>query len=146
MKWIWAFMVFAAVVQTRAQQPVGFCPSAARGPVIKLQGFVVHQVTGGYLALSVPEKDIKRFCTMAEILSGHYAELAVLEHLEKESRSVAPMPGLPSVPIGSCFLSTNEVFPRHKILNRKVQAVGTYIYVTRRGRTITVEAYSGGPS
>jgi hypothetical protein len=139
-------LLLGAVTQASAQQPLGLTPSVSPGSTIKLEGIVVHQVTGGYLAFSVPLKDIKRIWTIAEMFSPHIAGLVVLEHLEKESLKLTPTPTPTAVPMGTCFLATNEIFLHHKILDRNVQMVGTYTYLNLHGQTITVQAYSGGPS
>jgi hypothetical protein len=147
MKLVLAVILFlGAVAQARAQQPLGFSPSDSPGSTIKLEGIVVHQVSGGYLAFSVPPNDIKRIWTIAEMFSPHTAGLVVLEHLEKEGQKLTPAPTSTAVPMDTCFLATNEIFLHHKILDRNVQMVGTYTYLNLHGQMITVQAYSGGPS
>jgi ketopantoate hydroxymethyltransferase len=104
----------------------------------------MQRVQGGYLVLSAPAKDIKRLLAMAEMLSGSCTPAVVLEHLEKESAEIVVAPGAPTVPIGACYLATGTVFPRHhQILNCSVQPYGTYTYLNRHGKRITVRAYSG---
>jgi len=145
MKWVVAaFLFLGAIVQASGQQSLGLSQSEAPGPIVKLEGFVVHPVPGGYLAISVPAKDLRRLLTMAEMLSGT-GGLAVVERLEKESTSLVATAGSSSVPLGICFLSTSEIYTRHKILDRKVQMVGTYTFLNVHGKVIRVRAYSGGP-
>jgi hypothetical protein len=136
-----AFMLFGTV----AQSPLGLAPAESSSPAIKLDGLAVGHVTGGYLVFSVPPKDIKRISVLAALWL-HLPFLAVLDRLENETKNLAPLSSPAGVPLGTCFLSTDEILPRHKILSRMVQPVGTYTYINVRGRTVTVEAYAGGPT
>jgi len=142
-----AFLIIGSITQTYAQEQLGFSPSDTTGPSLKLDGLVMQKVSGGYLALSVPPKDIMRFIALAKMMEPHAGILAVIESLENESRKLTPPTGSPAVPIGVCFLATDEIFlHRHKILNRNVQLVGTYSYLNMHNKTIYVQAYSGGPN
>ena len=121
-------------------------PQSASPPSrLKLEGLVIAQEPGGYLVVAVPPKDVKRFVVMAGMLAPHIAVLKVLERLDAEAHKLAPIPTPDGVPLGKCFLSTNEVFRLHKILDRYVQPVGTFTYTNVRGLPVTVKAYAGGP-
>jgi hypothetical protein len=141
-----ALLLFGAITQTNAQQTLGFSPSDTPGPSIKLDGLIMHPVMGGYMAMSVPPKDIMMCLAFVAKMDPHIAVLEALERLDRVTRKLTPAPGPVAVPIGKCFLATNEVFPRHKIINRYVQMVGTYTYLDLHGEAVTVPAYSGGPT
>lgn len=147
MRWAAAIiLLLGAIIHASTQQSAGFAPSATAAPAAKLDGLVMQQVPGGYLALSVPPRYIVEFLSMASKLEPHMAMVEVLEHLDRESKKLVPAPHAATVPLGICYLVTDEVLPRHKILDRFVQDVGTYTYLNRQGRPITVQAYAGGPA
>jgi hypothetical protein len=141
-----ALLLFGAITQTNAQQALGFTPNDTPGPTVKLDGLVVQRVSGGYLVLSVPPKDIIRFIELAKTLEPHLAILDVLERLDEESKKLVPVAGSFGTPLGTCFLATDEIFPHHKILDRNVQQIGTFTFLNRREKAVTVPAYSGGPT
>jgi hypothetical protein len=146
MKSYLALLIFlSAISQLNAQQSLGFSPTASTGSTLKLSGIVILQAPGGYLVVSVPAKDIGKFVLFIAKHEPHMAALELLERAATETRKLKVIPGPPTVPLGECFLATDENLPRHKILNRNVQIVGTYGYVDRHGETVTVKALSGGP-
>jgi hypothetical protein len=142
-----AFLLWGVIAQASAEGQLGFIRSNAPGPSIKVDGFTMEPVQGGYLALSVPPKDIEKLLLFAAKLEPHFLILEVIERLENEARKIDPIPNPAAMPIGVFFLSTKEIFlHRHKILNRNVQPVGTYSYLNQHGEMITVLAYEGGPN
>ncbi len=70
-------LLIGAVVDAPSQEVLGFSPSGVKGTTIKLDGFAMQQVQGGYLAVSVPPRDIERFLSLVMKLSPHMAILEV---------------------------------------------------------------------
>ena len=89
-----AMLLLAAIVQATAQQQLGFSPSAIPGSSIKLDGFTMQPVPGGYLALSVPPKDIERLLLVAIKMEPHLLALEVLERLNNETKKIVQISSL----------------------------------------------------
>ena len=139
--------VVCSMTLAAAQQVPGLTLNDAPGPMVKLDGFTLQQMQGGYISCSIPPKDIARFLKIAAALEPHAMVIDVLSEIDEKSKELSPADTQRAMPLGSCFLVSNEVFDkRHKILARYVRVVGTYRFVSRDGRARVVLACAGGPT
>jgi hypothetical protein len=139
--------VIGSMTFALAQNVPGLTLNNAPGPVVKLDGFTIQRMQGGYISCSTPPKDIERFIKIVAALEPHAMLIDVIAKIDEKSKELAPSDTQRTMPLGSCFLVSDEVFEkRHKLLDRYVRVVGTYRFIARDGRARVVLACAGGPT